>query len=291
MSGDEPLDATEISAGATLKAAREEIGVSRREVAEALNLPVDTLAAIEDDDAEEMPEPVFARGYVRSYAKLLNLDPEPLVASVSRVATGRAPAARQSPTLTVARNPMLVAFAGLIAVVILLIGLVVWLLVDDDAGDGAEGSLSAEVTDVQEAAPTASAPEVVVPAIEPEVVAPVETDVTPEEAGEETGEEAAEEDVDEAVATPGGYRRITPAGDAQLSIEFTADCWVEVRSVANERLYSRLGTASRPIRLVGEAPFRVQLGYAPGAELRFNGEPIPLVPHTVDNVADLVVGQ
>ena len=291
MSGDEPLDATEISAGATLKAAREEIGVSRREVAEALNLPVDTLAAIEDDDAEEMPEPVFARGYVRSYAKLLNLDPEPLVASVSRVATGRAPAARQSPTLTVARNPMLVAFAGLIAVVILLIGLVVWLLVDDDAGDGAEESPSAEVTDVQEAAPTASAPEVVVPAIEPEVAAPVETDVTPEEAGEAAVVEVAEEDVDEAAATPGGYRRITPAGDAQLSIEFTADCWVEVRSVANERLYSRLGTASRPIRLVGEAPFRVQLGYAPGAELRFNGEPIPLVPHTVDNVADLVVGQ
>ena len=285
MSGDEPLEPTEISAGATLKAAREEIGVSRREVAEALNLSVDTLAAIEDDDAEEMPDTVFARGYVRSYAKLLNLDPEPLVASVSRTATGRVPAARQSPTLTVARNPMLVAFAGLIGVVILLVVLIVWLLVDEDADEGVANSPSSETAEEQQIAEAAtpSAAEVVVPDIEPQVVAPIETRAPVEDA-------AVDDDL-LATATPGGYRRITPAGEAQLSIEFTADCWVEVRSVGNERLYSRLGTASRPIRLVGEAPFRVQLGYAPGATLRFNGESIPLVPHTVDNVADLVVGQ
>ena len=72
---------------------------------------------------------------------------------------------------------------------------------------------------------------------------------------------------------------------------FSEDCWVEVRDRDNRYLYSDLRREGEELQLVGEAPFRVRLGYAPGVRLLFNGESIPLAPHTRNNVASLVLGQ
>ena len=66
--------------GGVLRAEREALGVTIREVAETLNLSMSTIEAIETNDYERLPGPVFARGYVRAYARLLNLAPESLVA-------------------------------------------------------------------------------------------------------------------------------------------------------------------------------------------------------------------
>ena len=65
--------------GSILRAEREALGVTVREVSETLNLSMATIEAIEADDLDRLPGPVFARGYVRAYARLLELDPEPLV--------------------------------------------------------------------------------------------------------------------------------------------------------------------------------------------------------------------
>ena len=67
------------SPGAQLARARDERGVSQREIADALNLPIHVVDAIEAGDKNRLPAHVFTRGYVRAYAKLLELDPDPLV--------------------------------------------------------------------------------------------------------------------------------------------------------------------------------------------------------------------
>ncbi len=297
MSGDDSVDAqtaTQAPAnpGAALKAAREAIGVSRREVAQALNLSVDTLAAIEDNDAEGMPDLVFARGYVRSYAKLLELDPEPLVAMLAGAVTQRMPAARAA-TFNGGNRVVLIG-AGLLVLVLLAAFLAVLLSGDPQeeapSADGkpTAGTLESPVADQPLASgqATEDAPTEFVPAAQEMTVEVMLDENDAEPVGDQSGA-----DVVVAVPPAATARRITPQGDAELSIEFTADCWVEVHSLTGDRLYSRLGTATRPINLVGAAPFRLRLGYAPGASLRFNGEPVPLVAHTVDNVANLVVGQ
>jgi len=86
-------------------------------------------------------------------------------------------------------------------------------------------------------------------------------------------------------------RRITEAGDDQLRFVFSEDCWVEVRSATGRNLFSDLGRSGSTLSLVGEGPFRILLGYAPGAEVAFNGEQVALAPHTRNNVATLVLGQ
>ena len=95
----------------------------------------------------------------------------------------------------------------------------------------------------------------------------------------------------EPAADDGGARRITASGQDRLAFTFSDDCWVEVRDTAGRTLYSDLNRADSALTLVGQGPFRILLGYAPGVQLRFNGEAVPLAPHTRDNVATLVLGQ
>ena len=90
---------------------------------------------------------------------------------------------------------------------------------------------------------------------------------------------------------PTGPHRITEFGDDVLLFTFTEECWVEVRSTDGDNLYSNLSRAGGSLQLLGQGPFRILLGYAPGVELYFNGEPVPLAPHTRNNVANLVLGQ
>ena len=78
-------DTLKAGPGADLQAAREGMEVSTREVADALNLPVNVIEALEADDYERLPPTVFTRGYLRSYARLLELSPESLLARYPEV--------------------------------------------------------------------------------------------------------------------------------------------------------------------------------------------------------------
>ena len=72
---------------------------------------------------------------------------------------------------------------------------------------------------------------------------------------------------------------------------FTEECWVQVEDAAGGILYSDLNYAGSTLELTGGGPFEVQLGYAPGVELEFNGETVALNPYTRNNVAKFVLGQ
>jgi cytoskeleton protein RodZ len=86
-------------------------------------------------------------------------------------------------------------------------------------------------------------------------------------------------------------QRITEFGDDEITMVFSEDCWVEVKSADGENLYSDLNRTGRTLVLAGRAPFRVLLGYAPGVTLSFNGEPVPLARYSRNNVANLVLGE
>ena len=62
--------------GADLKAAREHKGLDLREVADELRIRHVHLQAIEEGYFDDLPGPVYAVGFVRSYAEYLGLDGE-----------------------------------------------------------------------------------------------------------------------------------------------------------------------------------------------------------------------
>lgn len=88
-----------------------------------------------------------------------------------------------------------------------------------------------------------------------------------------------------------GVFRLTPLGDDEIELLFSDRCWVEVKNLDGDFLYAALGEPNDRRLLVGQGPFDIKLGYSPGVELRFNGAPVPLAPHTRDRVATLVLGR
>jgi cytoskeleton protein RodZ len=66
--------------GAQLAGIRSHRGYRIDYVAEKLNLRVQLIELLESDDYQNMPEPVFIKGYLRAYAKLMEVDPAAYIA-------------------------------------------------------------------------------------------------------------------------------------------------------------------------------------------------------------------
>src|SRR3990167_8848638 len=70
--------------GLMLASVRNAKGYSTEYVAGKLHLRVRIIELLEVDDYHNMPEPVFIKGYLRAYAKLLDLVPEPYIEMFNR---------------------------------------------------------------------------------------------------------------------------------------------------------------------------------------------------------------
>jgi len=88
-----------------------------------------------------------------------------------------------------------------------------------------------------------------------------------------------------------GARKLSVVGDAQLRYEFSADCWIEIRSLDDELLYADLGRAGEVRQFVGEGPFKLKIGFAEGVRLFFDAQEIDLAPYTRNQMARLELDQ
>ncbi|MFZ2540283.1 MAG: helix-turn-helix transcriptional regulator, partial [Gallionella sp.] len=70
------------SLGATLREAREHLGLSVVDVSNQIKFAPRQIEALEADDFQHLPEAAFLRGFVRSYAKILQLDQQALLATL-----------------------------------------------------------------------------------------------------------------------------------------------------------------------------------------------------------------
>lgn len=104
--------------GRQLRRARQHVGLSLRDVHAATAIPLECLAALEDGDLSQLPSPVYARGYIRSYAEAVRLDGDQLAlelwrnmeehhvaASHGSQVAGTRPRGGRSPAPTATRPP------------------------------------------------------------------------------------------------------------------------------------------------------------------------------------------
>lgn len=74
----DPSGPTADSPGQQLRRAREARGLAVSQMATSLRIAPQVVDALEQDDYARLPSAVFVSGYIRSYARLVGLDPEPL---------------------------------------------------------------------------------------------------------------------------------------------------------------------------------------------------------------------
>ncbi len=109
--------------GGILAEARQAKGVTLEQAASATRVRLHVLTALEEDRAAELPAPVYARGYLRTYASYLEIDPERLLEAyeASRTRQSGSLAIRPLSSLTASPNLVLTApAAGAVGLVLLV---------------------------------------------------------------------------------------------------------------------------------------------------------------------------
>ncbi len=252
--------------GEILAARREEMRLSVDEVSSRLKLASRQILALEENDFAQLPGMATVRGFIRSYAKLLELDPELLIALV---------ASRKDPAVdsVVARRPLpspgfsgrryspparhrsaARRLSGLAAVILIFVGSLAYIAYRNDwlslpAIDvaGTIRALTPAVTIATTPALTAA-----VPPVEPSAPAVA---ITPESA---------------------------------LQLRANQDAWVEVIAVDGERkLVSKLMKAGTTELVEITEPVVLVVGNAAGIEAALRGHALNLRAAARDNVAKL----
>ncbi|TFG35970.1 MAG: helix-turn-helix domain-containing protein [Nitrospirales bacterium] len=68
-------------AGEILKQRREALGLDLREISNTLRIKYAYLKALEDGDMKNLPPEVYVKGYIHEYARVLNINPDPVISA------------------------------------------------------------------------------------------------------------------------------------------------------------------------------------------------------------------
>ncbi|GAA4355830.1 hypothetical protein GCM10023165_48380 [Variovorax defluvii] len=274
-------DKTHMTAGDMLRQAREAHGLHLDMVAAALKVTPQKLAALEADDIEALPDPVFARALAASVCRALRIDPAPVLAKLPGAQTsGLAQADRTMskalPSQVRSGNPAGRPSRPLVTVVVLLLvgaAALFWLpqsLFDRVGELVARVTARSETGEVQPAsADTPPAPPGhVVESVQPAAVtaAPAAPAARPVPAAPSPGAPA--------VATP-------PAAAPDLIVFVAREAsWVTVNEAGGKSLLRRTVQAGETVGLTGALPLSVVVGRASVIDVQVRGQPLDLKPLT-----------
>ena len=271
---------------------REAKGYSIIEVAKATHLGEAMIDAIEKSDLKRLPPPSFVQGYLRTYARYLELSEQAVVENFNRAV----PYKRESqlhprvslPAQASSHSP-LIRGVSLLLLVFVIIALVygaydyyarkaitlglekanVSVVDAAEVGDNIQHSVISEDGELIVVAPARlnddavdqeKAPEVVAGSVEQNNAKPAVDVPAPDSVV--TAKE---------VITPAVAAVDTSAASDVIELHAYDESWVEIVDAANHRLHHNLIQNEQILRLKGVAPFTVFLGNAPAIELQVNG--------------------
>lgn len=267
---DDPIDGA-VSAGQVLAQARAGQGLAITEAALRLHVPVHVIAALEQGQWQKLGAPVFIRGQLRSYARLLAIDPAPLLAHVE--SDLHAPAALVSRV----RTPRLRRLADGMGRKALYAGITAALVVP---------ALFALRGQLQPAPSVASLDEVPAAVAMPVVgPAPVQAQPVPRVTTPVVASMAALPRTP-AVAAPGSAGA---TGGGELRLQFAGDSWVDIAGPQGQTVEKGLVPAGAERHYPAASISRVVLGNASQVQAWMDGRAIELAPLRRANVARFTV--
>ncbi|WP_447761373.1 RodZ domain-containing protein [Pseudomonas moraviensis] len=81
------------------------------------------------------------------------------------------------------------------------------------------------------------------------------------------------------------------AGEGQVQLQFTGDCWAQVTDGRGKVIFSGLKHKGDSVSVSGKPPLAVRLGVARAAQVSYNGQPVDIAPFTSGETARLKLGQ
>lgn len=280
--------------GETLKTAREDRQLSIDEVAERLKLSKAIITALENDDYKMLPAPAFVRGYLRSYATLLELKVEDVIPLYDHFAPPDPELKNVLKSTPMQKRESTILWVTVVISLILAALVVIWVIGDyPEIRSFSERSLGilnrSNFTETQKESGITVIPPMEVKKPDSEdkradTLLSVSTEQA-EPSGNITKIESSHalelslaesrmlseknselEVASSAVAKPA-------QGDDALLIKPTGSSWIAVFDASGYRLlYQLLNENSGDTRITGRAPFEIILGDAWNVNLQINGQ-------------------
>ena len=294
-----PDAAAPLSYGARLASQRQSAGLGVTDVAAQLRLHPNQVRAIEQEDLARLPAPAYVRGFVRSYARMLKIDPSPLLSDLNAKLEPAPESIIEggvtdySAALAASRERKFPQwmFGGALLVLIAL-GVVGWL--------ATQQKQPTSPTPVAVATPpTALVPAPTEPAapVAPNQLTANQTTANQTTASDATvSEAAAATAAADPVPAPTDTAEPTVAASAVASgaaptlvLRFNGTSWAEVTDRGGKILLSQLNSEGQEHALDGELPLTVVIGDANFASVEVRGAVFNLKPFTRNNVARFII--
>lgn len=278
------MDLKEI--GAILREGRERRGLTVEAVEEKTKIAATVLLALEEGNQAKFPHPVYARGFVRSYAQLLGLDAVDLCAHFSReypVPVDADHPEPHSPGITVKTHdsPRVLTLVRVGAGVgVLLLGVVGWYLFQEYKDrltfpGGQEPAAEVPASPAAEIQPPMPAPLTQMQEVADESrnqsETAVEDNATIDDAANAT--EAPPAVTEPSAAAEPAAGQAAAAGTRTMVIKAQSTSWLQVR--ADGRVEDYLLRKGESTSVSFDASLSIKFGNAGGVSLELDGRPYP----------------
>jgi cytoskeleton protein RodZ len=310
--------------GDRLQAARISIGLTLDDVASKMHLSAAILSSLEENDFEDITAPIFVKGYLRSYARIVNIDEEDIIKQYSQYYTQNDPPISSTSNTSPEINSDDARVKGTTwLVIIILIGLLsFWwwsryqqpaqtvslesveptAIVADSSEPSSPSSIELPVStnestdsSIQQTEAISSSTEITNSDVSVEQQARDKLSSIneilplPEQAKPAAQVEEVAPQVEQPVA---GDTNTTDISSSDLVIIVNADTWADIKDADGNKLVYDLLRNGQHITLTGKAPFRAFLGNGYGVSIQYQGENIDLSKSIrADNTARIKIGQ
>jgi cytoskeleton protein RodZ len=304
-----------LSVGDRLRAAREARKMSLDDVSQAIKIAPRVLEQVEGNAWAQLPGYTFARGVVRSYARLLKLDPEALLRDLESAPMPKLPLLELRPSTQAALPVPGEAnkrdrYAMLAGVLLVAFAVVAYFLIPDDwLGEHSMAKTKVPMSGeapAPTAAPVAAAPVSAIPAT-PMLQTQggtAEAPMAPPPGSAPTVAQSSPAGTPPASSGPSSVAATDPAAPnapltqgpspaaanpPTLVLRFEEGSWAEIRDKTGAMLISENVSPRSERQLGGVPPYNIWLGNADGVRISYRGQPVDLKPHTRQKVARLVL--
>lgn len=289
--------------GEKLRLAREALGMSALDIAHTLKLGLRQVEALETGHWQGLPGNTFVRGFVRNYARVVQVDAVPLMVELdgslekqaNNLTVSESPPATMPQAGSDSRRDRAVVMSGIGLVVVAALA---YFLMPNDLSTlrentrGLLDSLARKEEPVVVPAPVVAAPSLAAPA---EPIFP--PGATPQQIMNPQAQTPPEVVPNNSVPVPNSSLPTSPAdvkpaviaNAPQLRFVFEKESWLEVRDRDNKVIFSQRVPAGTEQTLSGQGPLSLVVGYAQGVRVFSHGQAIDLAPHTRGEVARLVL--
>lgn len=273
--------ATSASPGRRLAAARAAQGLSAADLARQLKLSTSQVEALEAGQYQQLPGPIFVRGFIRNYARLVKLDPNELVQSLGdsvpqAASRSTVPPSPDIPFPSRSRPRWSLAAIPAVIVIGMLAAYEFWTAPEAPPVTKGSAATTARTTGESRAPLTPPA---------------ADRGKTEPEPAQETRAPAAEtaQNVQAVAAPQPEVTKPARRGEREVRLAFNQECWVEIRDRNERVIFSQLNRPGTQQSVSGLPPFSVVVGNAHGVELTYDDKPVDLAPHTKVDVARLIL--